>query len=177
MVVGVNQSATPTCVSHNLHHPFVSPALANSCHVSVLGFELHSSRAPPLPLGFLPPVVSCRLTTIVFPRKEGRSVKTFLDLLYQDRGFLRANEVHARLGLMFKVLKNYEGSLKHFKLRLSDESECTISNVETRIHIAHLLEIQSRVKAAKESYDKFLQGDTLPPTLKATALRQLGKDM
>ncbi|XP_070173907.1 lysine-specific demethylase 6A-like isoform X1 [Littorina saxatilis] len=102
------------------------------------------------------------------------AVKLFYQLLYLNRAFPRSNEVHMRLSLMFKVLKNYEGSLKHFRLCLSDSSECTLTYSERRLHVAHLLEVQGKSKAAKESYEAFLLLDNLPATLKATALRQLG---
>ena len=41
-----------------------------------------------------------------------RSIKAFQQLLYVDPSFSRANEVHLRLGLMFKSLNNFDASLK-----------------------------------------------------------------
>ena len=41
-----------------------------------------------------------------------RAIKAFQQLLYIDPSFNRANEVHLRLGLMFKSMANYDASLK-----------------------------------------------------------------
>lgn len=54
-----------------------------------------------------------------------RAVKAFQQLLYVSPGFQRANEVHLRLGLMFKVTQEYESALKHLQLALVDNSPCT----------------------------------------------------
>lgn len=41
-----------------------------------------------------------------------RAIKAFQEVLYIDPSFSRANEIHLRLGLMFKVNTDYESSLK-----------------------------------------------------------------
>lgn len=41
-----------------------------------------------------------------------RAIQVFQKLLYAEPGFRRASEVHLRLALMFKVLKQYDNSLK-----------------------------------------------------------------
>ncbi len=41
-----------------------------------------------------------------------RAIKAFQQLLYVDPSFNRANEVHLRLGLMFKSMGNFDASLK-----------------------------------------------------------------
>ncbi|XP_067669128.1 lysine-specific demethylase 6A-like isoform X2 [Haliotis asinina] len=102
------------------------------------------------------------------------AVKAFQQVLYIDPGFKRANEVHIRLGLMFKVINNYDAGLKHFRLALTDSNECSLEKVEIRLHIAHLLEVQGKVNQAKESYEQFAQLEDIKSTVKATALRQLG---
>ncbi|KAI8772287.1 lysine-specific demethylase 6A-like isoform X4 [Biomphalaria glabrata] len=102
------------------------------------------------------------------------ATQIFQQLLYAEPGFRRASEVHLRLALMFKVLKQYDNSLKHFKLTLADSNPCISSQAEIKLHIAHLYEIQGKSKQAKEAYEQFIQGDNLTPTLKAAALRHLG---
>ena len=52
-----------------------------------------------------------------------RSIKAFQQLLYVDPSFARANEVHLRLGLMFKALNNFDASLKVGRLMFSKLAE------------------------------------------------------
>uniref|UniRef100_A0A8D8YYS4 Lysine-specific demethylase 6A n=1 Tax=Cacopsylla melanoneura TaxID=428564 RepID=A0A8D8YYS4_9HEMI len=58
------------------------------------------------------------------------AIKTFQQLLYVDPSYLRANEVHLRLGLMFKVNNEYDSALKHLTLCLIDASPCTFTKLE-----------------------------------------------
>jgi hypothetical protein len=60
-----------------------------------------------------------------------RSIKAFQQLLYVSPDFVRANEVHLRLGLMFKVNGNFEQSLKHLQLALLDSSACTFTKLDS----------------------------------------------
>lgn len=53
---------------------------------------------------------------------HSRSVKAFQELLYINPDFQRANEVHVRLGFLFKVIGDYDKSLKHYNLALLDQS-------------------------------------------------------
>ncbi|XP_075914449.1 histone demethylase UTY-like [Petromyzon marinus] len=92
------------------------------------------------------------------------ATKAFQEVLYIEPGFRRANEVHLRLALMFKLNTDYETSLKHFQLALIDSSPCSLSKAEIRFHIAHLHEIQHKYRAAKEAYEHLLQTDNLPAT-------------
>ncbi|CAG5116790.1 unnamed protein product, partial [Candidula unifasciata] len=101
------------------------------------------------------------------------AIQVFQKLLYAEPGFRRASEVHLRLALMFKVLKQYDNSLKHFKLTLADSNPCICPEPEIRLHIAHLYEIQGKYKQAKEAYEAFVQAESLAPQIKAAALRQL----
>ncbi|XP_064638902.1 histone demethylase UTY-like isoform X2 [Lineus longissimus] len=102
------------------------------------------------------------------------AIKTFQQVLYQDPGFSCANEVHIRLGVIFKQNSDYDSSLKHFRLALNDSSPCTLSKAEIRFHIAHLFETTGKFKQAKESYEQLSQGDSIASNVKANALRQLG---
>uniref|UniRef100_A0A3P9M010 [histone H3]-trimethyl-L-lysine(27) demethylase n=1 Tax=Oryzias latipes TaxID=8090 RepID=A0A3P9M010_ORYLA len=102
------------------------------------------------------------------------AIKTFQEVLYVDPSFSRAKEIHLRLGLMFKVITDYESSLKHFQLGLIDSNLCTLSKAEIQFHIAHLYEIQKKYRAAKEAYESLLQTENLPAQVKATTLQQLG---
>lgn len=61
-----------------------------------------------------------------------RAVKALQQVLYVEPGFLRANEVHLRLGLMFKVNNDWESALKHLQLALIDASPCTFSKIESK---------------------------------------------
>ncbi|KAF5899336.1 lysine-specific demethylase 6A-like isoform X2, partial [Clarias magur] len=101
-------------------------------------------------------------------------IKVFQEVLYIDPSFIRAKEIHLRLGLMFKVNTDYESSLKHFQLALIDSNHCTLSKAEIQFHIAHLYEIQKRYRAAKEAYESLLQTENLPTQVKAATLQQLG---
>ncbi|XP_013379409.1 lysine-specific demethylase 6A [Lingula anatina] len=59
------------------------------------------------------------------------AIKAFQQVLYTDPGFSRANEIHIRLGLMFKVNSDYETSVKHFRLAQNDSSPSTLSKHES----------------------------------------------
>ncbi|KAG8189478.1 hypothetical protein JTE90_018130 [Oedothorax gibbosus] len=103
-----------------------------------------------------------------------RAIETFKDVLYLDPGFLRSNEVHLRLAVMFKLLEDYESSYKHFQLVLADSSPCSLSRSEISFHIAHLLEVQGKHKAAKEEYEQLLEQKDLSEVLRAQITKQLG---
>ncbi|KAG5852746.1 hypothetical protein ANANG_G00065840 [Anguilla anguilla] len=105
---------------------------------------------------------------------QRRAIKAFQEVLYIDPSFSRAKEIHLRLGVMFKVITDYESSLKHFQLALIDSTPCTLSKAEIQFHIAHLYEIQKKYRAAKEAYEALLQTENLPAQVKATTLQQLG---
>lgn len=64
-----------------------------------------------------------------------RSIKFFQKLLYIDPNYQRANEVHLRLGLMYKVFNEWETALKHLKHAYSDVSLSTFSKLESMILI------------------------------------------
>lgn len=66
-----------------------------------------------------------------------RATKAFQKLLYVCPDFARSNEVHLRLGLMFKVNHDYVAALKHLQLALHDSSPCTRTKLESKLsHIA-----------------------------------------
>uniref|UniRef100_A0A4W3IFH5 [histone H3]-trimethyl-L-lysine(27) demethylase n=1 Tax=Callorhinchus milii TaxID=7868 RepID=A0A4W3IFH5_CALMI len=102
------------------------------------------------------------------------AIKAFQEVLYIDPSFSRANEIHLRLGLMFKVNTDYESSLKHFQLALIDSNPCTLSKAEIQFHVAHLYEIQRKYRAAKEAYEQLLQTENISTQVKANVLQQLG---
>ena len=60
-----------------------------------------------------------------------RAIKAFQQLLYVSPDFARSNEVHLRLGLMFKVNNDFEASLKHLQLAQLDLAPCTFSKYES----------------------------------------------
>ncbi|XP_044256246.1 lysine-specific demethylase 6A isoform X2 [Tribolium madens] len=102
------------------------------------------------------------------------AVKAFQQLLYVSPSFQRANEVHLRLGLMFKATQEYESALKHLQLALVDNSPCTTPKSIIKFHIAHLFEVQGKVKGAKDRYELLLRDKTITQTLRADIFRQLG---
>lgn len=102
------------------------------------------------------------------------AIKAFQEVLYIDPGFSRANEVHLRLGLMFKVQSDYESSLKHFQLALIDAGPASFTKNEIRFHEAHLYELQNKQRAARDAYECLLREQELPNQLRADILRQLG---
>ncbi|EAA12210.5 AGAP008509-PA, partial [Anopheles gambiae str. PEST] len=102
------------------------------------------------------------------------AIKSFQKLLYVCPDFVRANEVHLRLGLMLKVNGDYEQSLKHLQLALNDSSPCTLAQLEIRFHVAHLYEVQNKYRTAKEAYERLLASKQLTSSLKADIYRQLG---
>ncbi|XP_045481407.1 lysine-specific demethylase 6A isoform X2 [Harmonia axyridis] len=102
------------------------------------------------------------------------AVKAFRQLLYVSPGFQRANEVNLRLGLMFKVTQEYESALKHLQLALVDNSPSTTPKNAIKFHIAHLFEVQGKVKTAKDRYELLLRDKTLTQSLRADIFRQLG---
>lgn len=61
-----------------------------------------------------------------------RAIRAFQQLLYVCPDFARANEVHLRLGLMFKVNGDYGASLKHLQLAYCDSSPCTFSSQQSK---------------------------------------------
>ncbi|XP_066953112.1 lysine-specific demethylase 6A isoform X3 [Macrobrachium rosenbergii] len=103
-----------------------------------------------------------------------KAVKAFQQVLYIEPGFSRANEVHIRLGLMFKVQSDYESSLKHFQSALIDAGPASFSKLEIQFHIAHLYELQNKHKAAREAYENLLKEQDIPNHLRADIQRQLG---
>ncbi|CAG9855158.1 unnamed protein product [Phyllotreta striolata] len=102
------------------------------------------------------------------------AVKAFQQLLYVSPGFQRANEVNVRLGLMFKVTQEYESAHKHFQLALVDNSPCTATKNTIKFHIAHLFEVQGKVKIAKDRYETLLKEKNISQSLRADIFRQLG---
>ena len=60
------------------------------------------------------------------------ATKAFQQVLYIDPGFSRKNEVHLRLGIMFKNKNDYDAALKHFHLALMDTSPSSLSKLEIR---------------------------------------------
>lgn len=68
-----------------------------------------------------------------------RSIRAFQQLLYVNPDFTRANEVHLRLGFMFKANGAFTASLKHLRLALFDSSLCTFTPLESKFYILFIL--------------------------------------
>lgn len=102
------------------------------------------------------------------------AIKSFLSALYKDSGFLRTNEIHFRLALIYKELRQFEFSLKHFNLAHSDSNNSSISKQEIKFCIAHLYETNEKHLIASEKYDELLKLDDISETFRAKVLRQIG---
>ncbi|XP_017476900.1 PREDICTED: lysine-specific demethylase 6A-like [Rhagoletis zephyria] len=102
------------------------------------------------------------------------AIKAFKQLIYVDPSFSRVNEAHIRLGLIFKVQKQFGLSFKHFRLALNDSNPCSFGKNEIKFHIAHLYELQGNFTTAKELYLELLNENNLTPTLRSEVFRQLG---
>uniref|UniRef100_A0A4Y6EQY7 [histone H3]-trimethyl-L-lysine(27) demethylase n=1 Tax=Brachionus koreanus TaxID=1199090 RepID=A0A4Y6EQY7_9BILA len=128
---------------------------------------------------------------ILFDYDSRFSEKSFLCALYKDSYFQRVNEIHLRLGLIYRELNNFQQSLKHFNLALIDtlSSLASLSKNEIKFCIAHLYESNHKYIEAVEQYeDLFKSPDstTSPNTtnqasqtdldlsLKSKIYRQLG---
>lgn len=53
--------------------------------------------------------------------------------------------------------------------------EIAFINILVKFHIAHLFEVQGKVKGAKERYELLLRDKNLSNSLRADIYRQLGK--
>ncbi|XP_048588663.1 lysine-specific demethylase 6A isoform X1 [Nematostella vectensis] len=102
------------------------------------------------------------------------AIKVFQQVLYLDPGFSCSNEVHLRLGIMFKAQNNYEASIKHFHMALMDSNPCSLSKTEIQFHLGHLFEMQNKCQQAQEIYEALIESPGLNNTVKANAYKQLG---
>ncbi|XP_030762283.1 lysine-specific demethylase 6A isoform X2 [Sitophilus oryzae] len=75
---------------------------------------------------------------------------------------------------MFKVTQEYELAHKHFQLALIDANPCSTPKNIIKFHIAHLFEIQGKVRVAKERYELLLRDKSITSNLKSEIFRQLG---
>ncbi|XP_076262257.1 utx histone demethylase isoform X2 [Rhynchophorus ferrugineus] len=75
---------------------------------------------------------------------------------------------------MFKVTQEYDLAHKHFQLALIDVNPCSTPKNIVKFHVAHLFEIQGKVKNAKERYELLLRDKSITPSLKSEIFRQLG---
>ena len=101
---------------------------------------LHPSPTAPLPLPLSSPSIIATnffsfvdqlLLILILFHHRYRAVKAFQQLLYIDPVYCRANEVHLRLGLIFKITGELESSLKHFQLTLIDSAACSLTRHES----------------------------------------------
>ncbi|XKL62625.1 hypothetical protein PGB90_002458 [Kerria lacca] len=74
----------------------------------------------------------CYFSVIIRTKEKKMSVKSFRQVLYIEPSYARANEIHLRLGLMFKVNNDWDASLKHLQLALFDSSPSTFSKLESK---------------------------------------------
>ncbi|CAG9760396.1 unnamed protein product [Ceutorhynchus assimilis] len=75
---------------------------------------------------------------------------------------------------MYKVIQEYDLAHKHLQLALVDSSTCSTPKQNIKFHIAHLFEIQGKVKLAKEKYETLLKDKSITAPLKSEIFRQLG---
>ena len=58
--------------------------------------------------------------------------KNPIQMFDSELSLFRANEVHLRLGLIFKMKNDFDTSLKHFTLAKNDSSPCSFTPLEIR---------------------------------------------
>ncbi|KAF7258052.1 hypothetical protein EG68_04794, partial [Paragonimus skrjabini miyazakii] len=104
-----------------------------------------------------------------------RTLKTFQQILYLQPWFPKAKEIHIRLGYIYKIQRNFEKSLKHFRQALNDSTPATFSRIEIRFHIAHLFEVCGKPKQAVTEYRQLLDVEkaNAPTHIRHLCLRQL----
>ncbi|OQR66405.1 histone demethylase UTY-like [Tropilaelaps mercedesae] len=105
------------------------------------------------------------------------AIRAFREILYLEPGFCRAAEVHARLGLMYKVRGDFveaQRCFEHVARAIQNSETLSISLFELQFHQAHLCEVQGKLSQAKDQYEALLENPVLPRTVKADVLRQLG---
>ncbi|KAK3699393.1 hypothetical protein QZH41_018548 [Actinostola sp. cb2023] len=102
------------------------------------------------------------------------AIKVFQQVLYLDPGFSCSNEVHLRLGIIYKAQNNHEASIKHFHMALMDSNPCSLSKEEIHFHLGHLFEMQNKCQEAQEMYETIINSPGLPNTVKANAYKLLG---
>ncbi|PAA79077.1 hypothetical protein BOX15_Mlig018358g1 [Macrostomum lignano] len=102
------------------------------------------------------------------------AISAFHRVLYQEPAFSRANEIHVRLGVIYKLRADLERSLRHFKRALYDRSPCSLTSAEIRFHIAHLYEVCNKVRFAKDYYSQLAEKPDTSKELKALCYLQLG---
>ncbi len=117
----------------------------------------------------------CCVTKWIFFFECSRSIKSFYQALYVDPAFSRANEIHLRLGLIFKQNKNFAAALKHFNCALNDQAECSKSKLQIKFYVAHLHESQGKYAKAKELYLRLVDDPSLPLDVKADTYRWSSK--
>ncbi|VDP85858.1 unnamed protein product [Echinostoma caproni] len=104
-----------------------------------------------------------------------RAERLFQRILYLQPWFPRAKEIHIRLGYIYKLQRQFEHSLKHFRQALNDSTPATFTRIEIRFHIAHLFEVCGKPKQAKAEYRQLLDSEknNAPPHIRHLCLRQL----
>lgn len=105
------------------------------------------------------------------------AIRAFREILYLEPAFCRAAEVHARLGLMYKVRGDFaeaQRCFEHVARAIQSSEKLSISLFELQFHQAHLCEVQGKLRQAKEQYEALLENPALPRSVKAEVLRQLG---
>ncbi|KAH9416118.1 Lysine-specific demethylase 6A [Dermatophagoides pteronyssinus] len=104
------------------------------------------------------------------------TIKAFKQLIYTDRQFSRTNEAHIRLAIIYKFFQHYNLAHKHFRIALNDSNICTLGKNEIKFHIAHVYELEGKIKTAREQYLSLLKqkDNIISSSLRADCLRQLG---
>jgi len=103
------------------------------------------------------------------------AIRAYQQVLYIDSQFSRRNDVHLRLGLIYKQLGDYSLALKHFQRALNDTtSSCCLSRSELSYLIGFIHEQQGHLTEAENQYEKLIQQDLMPTKLDGKILRQLG---
>jgi tetratricopeptide (TPR) repeat protein len=96
---------------------------------------------------------------VIYLRLFFRStIRTYQQVLYLDTQFLRRADIHLRLGLIYKQLRDYSTSLKHFQRALADPTGgCSLTRSELSYLIALIYEQQGNYLEAGNIYEKLLE--------------------
>jgi histone demethylase len=102
------------------------------------------------------------------------AIRAYQQVLYLDTQFSRRADIHLRLGLIYKHLRDYTTSLKHLQRALVDPTGgCSLAHFELSYLIGFIFEEQGNFFEAQNIYEKLLE-ESLTLKLEEIILQQLG---
>ncbi len=102
------------------------------------------------------------------------AIRAYQQVLYLDTQFTRRADIHLRLGLIYKQLRDYSTSIKYIQRALVDSTGgCSLTRFELTYLIGFITEEQGYYLEAEKIYEKLLE-ESLTLKLEEIILRQLG---